>query len=124
ASMDRPASHGFPQRIEQDLARGGEVSTQHDQLRIEQVVHVGGGQPNVTAGVGQHATATRVADPCQFDDVRDRQPVTVAAPQVLGDRVRVGECVEAAAPPALADEAVLVDGRVSELPGGAVGSQV
>ena len=70
--VDRTPGHRFAQRGQQDLARRREVAAEDDQLRVEQVVHVGGRQADVPAGVGDHPPAADVAHLCQLDHVGDR----------------------------------------------------
>ena len=112
------AAQAHPDRLEQRLAGPGQVATDHDDAGVEQVDDRRETPAQVHAGVLEQPRCGDVAGPGRLEDVIDRGVGQLGAHH-LRDAVGGGVRLEAAAAPAPADRALLVDGEVPDLARGA-----
>src|SRR5215210_5792420 len=110
--------------VEQQLARVREVAAHDQQLRVEHVHEHRGGLADRAPGVGDHAPAAEVALAREAHDGAAVEVVAVAAAQQVGQRVRAGHRLQAAAVAAAAHGPVGVDQDVAELAGESLGAAV
>ena len=111
---DGAAAQGGGERVEQQVARGGEVAADDDPLRVEQVAERRDGAADGGAGVADRPRAARVAV-AGGGDHGGQGGILERAAQRGEDRLGAGEGLEAAAVAAAADRAVRGDDRVADL---------
>jgi hypothetical protein len=80
------APYRFPHRLEQDLARPAEQSTDDHALGIDEIAQACDGDPDLAAGIGYCPAAAQVARHRKLDDSRQAGNLAVKAPYQLNDR--------------------------------------
>ena len=110
------------ERLQQEVAGGGDASSEYQQLRLEQPPEVDDGDREVRSRVAQHVLGERVAGPSGVNNRLGVDGATAERPHPGCDRRAGREHLEAARAAAAAARSGGVDDHVTDLGAAAVGA--
>lgn len=113
---DGIAADRLPYRPQNQLSRLGEIAAENHPARVQQVAEICDTTADMTADIGDHATAARVTVPRQPDDAFHGQIGAVAGLEERQDVARRRESLQAAPVAAAADGAGFIKSDVADFP--------